>query len=759
MPDYSKLAKGLSSLAKGEGKAARTFKTTDGYTFREMPDGRVTDGDMTWPNAKEFFQDMPHAYQEGDQLGARRAGMESFGKPTGEAFMKDWSQYRSEPTPDELFQQALNKQNAPKPKLTVVKRKGGGVKMQAGGALKAMQAISKAAKSAGQEAPVLANKNLTTLQDFHTSLGDEVRRRALEAQKQMDSWNYKYEPGQYVFTEHGAKNNLPPLKILERSRTGNAIMREDMNDPLSKKIIDPETGRAKRTPYEPGYRVRREIGPDDWSEFVIPETAIKGDVGMAHGGGVHMQVGGALNLIKTLGKAGTKLTPAEEAALRARGMGIPGKDFADPLAAPGMRMSEALGAAGAEGKWLNFTEADRSRVFGPNRGGVGFSALQHYSEPHKQAGTVWGFGNKSVAEKKIRQNDPENTIWTTYAGSPEQHKSNTVVVKDAVATLQAANKAGKVSPQQIDLINERIRQAKNQNGNLIFPEGFDITDPDAMSHAHTFDRRTAISDALMGVGVKKPMISKEFKQANPGVQWQDASDISNILARETDPALIGANTFDVGPHLFTMDNNIIHRPDLNEAFPVQVTGTDLGLRFQPAPFRSAAPEFSKHFPEGQAINAWKMSRGTPRQFVSEEYLTGLQKEGHKDGGSVMPSFTQRLQSALETHMAAGGEVSDNTTPDMTDGGQINYGGQYAHGGKVNMPVRSLRQTRHMGGGGKVGAIASLIEGATNVAPKVDRLSMSYKDVTKRVPEVAEAIEKLNRGEITKAQYNDIVNLY
>ena len=132
MPDYSKLARGLSSLVKGEGRAARTFKTTDGYTFREMPDGRVTDGDMTWPNAKEFFQDMPHAYQEGDQLGARRAGMESFGKPTGEAFMKDWSQYRSEPTPDELFQQAINKQNAPKPKLTVVKRKGGGVRMQAG---------------------------------------------------------------------------------------------------------------------------------------------------------------------------------------------------------------------------------------------------------------------------------------------------------------------------------------------------------------------------------------------------------------------------------------------------------------------------------------------------------------------------------------------------------------------------------------------------------------------------------------------------
>jgi len=394
------------------------------------------------------------------------------------------------------------------------------------------------------------------------------------------------------------------------------------------------------------------------------------------GGAIRMQVGG-LSALAKLGTAGTKLTKAEIASLRARGMGVPGVDFADPLKAPTMRMSEALGNVGAEGKTLNFTEADRSRVFAENMGGIGFTGLQNYSVPHKKARTVWGFGNQSTAEKKIAQNDPDNTIWTTYAGSPEQHKSNTVVVKDAVKTLQAANQAGTVNPEQIKLINQRIKQAKNDKGNPLFSDDFDITDPQAINAATTFERRTAISDALMGVGVRKPMISKEFKAANPNVKYNDASDISRILTRETDPVLANANTFDVGPHLFVMDNKIINRADLNEAFPIQVTGDDLGMRFTPTPVRSAAPEFMKKKGYGPTdpVNAWAMSRGNPKQFVSEEYLTNLQKEGYKDGGLAEPApfhdfdqimkrkdggtvstFEQRLKSAIDQHMAGGGTV-------------------------------------------------------------------------------------------------------
>ena len=351
---------------------------------------------------------------------------------------------------------------------------------------------------------------------------------------------------------------------------------------------------------------------------------------------VHMGIGGSA------AKAALKAAEAAKVAGKAAEY-LPGVHYADPLKMPTMKMSEALGNAGAEGKTLNFTETDRSRVFGPNRGGAGFSGLQHYSLPHQEANTVWGFGNKTTAEKKIRQNDPENTIWTTYAGSPNQHKSNTIVVKDALSQLQSADSQGLVNPKQIEFINKRIREAVGQNGNPLFPKDFDITDPKAFDYATTFDRRAAISDALMGVGVKKPMISKEFKAANPGVKWSDAANIDAILRRETDPAMLDANTFDVGPHLFIMDNGVIERPDLNEAFPYQVTGTDLGLRYELAPMRTAAPDWIKarNIKPNEPINAWAMSRAAPSQFVSEAYLTSLQKQGKKKGGLAQTKKVKR----------------------------------------------------------------------------------------------------------------------
>ena len=161
-------------------------------------------------------------------------------------------------------------------------------------------AIGKAAQSAGMNAPVTANKPLTDIKDFHTSLMDSVRERSIKMQKEMDSFDYKYSPDQYVFTEHGVKNNLPPLKILERSRAGGNLMWE--GEPwTSKKIIDPATGKAQRTPYGPGYKVRREMG-EDWSEFVIPESLIKGDVEMAMGGLAHMAPGGLLKGLSKVGK-------------------------------------------------------------------------------------------------------------------------------------------------------------------------------------------------------------------------------------------------------------------------------------------------------------------------------------------------------------------------------------------------------------------------------------------------------------------------
>ena len=178
--------------------------------------------------------------------------------------------------------------------------------------MSAMQAISKAAESAGQKAPVTANKSLTTMQDFHTSMGDSMRQRAVRDKELMDSFNYKYDKGQRVFTEDSAQMNHPPMTVLSRALEGNRMMRENPDDILSKKIIDELTGKPKRTPPEPGYRVRLEHSPDNWSEFLIPESAIKGAVDKAKGGAIRMQVGGLGTVAKLA--AAEKVAPAAKVA-------------------------------------------------------------------------------------------------------------------------------------------------------------------------------------------------------------------------------------------------------------------------------------------------------------------------------------------------------------------------------------------------------------------------------------------------------------
>ena len=358
------------------------------------------------------------------------------------------------------------------------------------------------------------------------------------------------------------------------------------------------------------------------------------------------------------------MTDAEKAAEKYAA----GAQYADPLKPATMRMSEALGNAGAEGKTLNFTEADRSRVFGSNRGGVGFSGLQHYSLPHQQANTVWGFGNKLTAEKKVRQNDPEKNIWTTFVGAPTQHKSNTVVLQDAVKEFQDAVKAGKVHPAQINLMNKRIKAATDdKTGARLFDDAYDLTDPDALSAANSFARRSAIGDVLLGEGVKGEMRRKAFKQEHGAQPWHDSGQMDSILKRETDPDLVDAGTFDVGNRLFVMDNGIIHRPDLNVAFPYQVTGDDLGMKFQLTPKEKAMRDWMKQY-EGRVdkkgnpapASYMDLSRNNPSQFVDEDYLTFLQKEGHKDGGVINDDsgltsyFDKRIAG-----MAKGGEVGGN----------------------------------------------------------------------------------------------------
>jgi hypothetical protein len=144
-------------------------------------------------------------------------------------------------------------------------------------------------KDLGVAESKVAGKELTTMQDFHTSLGDSIRERAAKMQQQMDAMQFKYGPGQYVFTESSARKNLSPLEIKAKRLYGDQPVRET---PTSKASRDPVTGKVLRTPYEPGYLIRQKMPEGDWAEYVIPESAIKGTVdGFAKGGPVNRAQG------------------------------------------------------------------------------------------------------------------------------------------------------------------------------------------------------------------------------------------------------------------------------------------------------------------------------------------------------------------------------------------------------------------------------------------------------------------------------------
>lgn len=880
MPDYSKLAKGLTSFVKGATKPVRTFRTPDGYTFHELPNGKIVDNldpakvDMSWPNAK-VFQKETGAFQLGDELGQRKAMIESMGKPN---LMKELPGFMNKPTPEDLFQQALNKQNASKPKpvkgglnevkkpqeiLPAAEREANKAKfieksadprrMYHSTANEFNEFLPSGSSRAVFVTPEAEFANNFALDNFTKGGGNqefmtgtrsmpvrvqvknpfdyenpehienlkELARKRFPGNEQVmneidamglfeHNWPSVEHPdiqrlikaaGHDAFyaAERGTKNLgiYDPKSI--KSDIGNKgaydVTKGDINEANGGAIRMPAKktqGSIEGTSYGKSFKDRlRQAAPlsplgiglnagyagykyltgedplEDLRRKLDAKINPDTDTGsesdqqfekLRKGGAIRMQVGG-LSGLANLGKAGTKLTKAEIAGLRARGMGVPGIDFADPKNPNDiMRMSEALGYAGAEGKTLNLTQADRSRVFGPNKGGTGFSGLQLTRPDYQQAKSTWGVGKPSHLTRLTKATD-NDTVWSTFIGSPTQHMSNPVTTQRMYEAHKKANPSAKLVEDMNKMLNKAV---DDKTGKPMFPNGIDISDPSSLNQAQTFNQRKLLAKAMVMGGEKKG--EKATQEA------------FRIIKEETDPLLMDVPTYAVGNRLFTIDKNSgIYRPDLNSAFPHITTGDDLGLIFEPAPLELAAKEFvnqekylNRLDKRGRPspISHKDLSSTTPKQFISEKYLSELQKAGYKDGGSAEPkpfhdfdqiikrkdggtvnqSFEQRLKSAL--NMAMGGEVSDNTTPDMTDSGDIKYGGMYAGGGGVRMNK-----------GGVLGAIAEGVSAVTKATPKVDRLSMNYKDVTKRVPEVAEAVEKLFRGEITKEQYNDIVNLY
>jgi hypothetical protein len=143
------------------------------------------------------------------------------------------------------------------------------------------QAKATVDKAAGKK--VTPAIDMTTASDLGTTLGDAVRARAAKMMADIAMMHHKYKPGQYVMTKHTVEKNFPPMKILHKTVAGGTYMR----DPSTHKVMLDAEGNRIVTPKVPAYRIRHEIGPEDWHEYDLPEHAIIGDVELAKGGSIH----------------------------------------------------------------------------------------------------------------------------------------------------------------------------------------------------------------------------------------------------------------------------------------------------------------------------------------------------------------------------------------------------------------------------------------------------------------------------------------
>jgi hypothetical protein len=303
-----------------------------------------------------------------------------------------------------------------------------------------------------------------------------------------------------------------------------------------------------------------------------------------------------------------------------------------------MKPSEALGRH--EGKYMHITEADRAKVEKRKhgmRGGVGFSQIG--LEDPEYAGMSWGVGKPGTGIKLLNRQrrgltPDEQSIYTTFIGTPEMHTSNQLVFNRMYNKFMEARKSGLLSPEQeakmLDILRSLMTKGTKKNPSKpIFDK--DINFDSSHQAFNTFDRRRALSNLMAGVGI--------------GGKKGQIFDASKMIEDTTDPRLLHAPTLSVGPHVFSLSGEMSNRPDLNKAFPIMLHGESYPEAFQQLPFKEAAPDFTEQIKKSKGRDPGYMDivRGIPRQQLTEKYLTGLQKIGKKKGGKVTDNLdTMRL---------------------------------------------------------------------------------------------------------------------
>jgi hypothetical protein len=250
-------------------------------------------------------------------------------------------------------------------------------------------------------------------------------------------------------------------------------------------------------------------------------------------------------------------------------------------------------------------------------------------------------------------------IWTPSVGGLEQHKANMTMFNQFADKFNKARK--NLSDEQLQVLSDRASNAVDNKGRLVFPEGIDLSAKNYRGHVNTYEQRAALADIFAGRGV--------------GGEKGRTVAVEKMLGENLDPYVADVPTGSLGNRIFTLDNNVIVRPDLHGDYPYILTGEDLGLNYIPVPRESVMetfaniPRFNKKG-EPRAVTDMDYRMGDPTQLLHNELLSRMQSEGLKGGGLAnledvglqraeggevdIEAADARLAAAMIKHMDKGG---------------------------------------------------------------------------------------------------------
>lgn len=283
-------------------------------------------------------------------------------------------------------------------------------------------------------------------------------------------------------------------------------------------------------------------------------------------------------------------------------------------------------------------------------GGPSFSANQ-LGRP-EYSGYAWGQGKPSAASavanlaKDPKFGGPSGQVFAPMVGSGRMHQSNQIIFDRMLEEFY--KNPQKLTPDLRKSINEYI-----QSGGLVSGkskssfdpiENFDIADREMVEGlGKTFDARKTIAQHAFGgegIGSRKAQI----------IPYEQ------ILKESTDPNVLGAETFSVGPRAFRLTGQAekTPRPELNEAFPYLLRGEDLGVTYSPVPSELGLMDFQRNWRKDTGktlpLKSGKLpqpgyyehtmgykppgssERVYPRQEITEDWIKELQRSGFRRGG-------------------------------------------------------------------------------------------------------------------------------